>query len=209
VVEHPDKAKPKMVKIAGPGLLHGVVPDWAVATFATFEQPRAASIPYEMARMFTGSKRYRLPKLAEQGIDYHEARQLDVASRRFYLVPGEKAICLFYLSSKGAIACFPNGPFAFHNGISFDLVPPPTDKQLGEWIQDRTKPFPTAGPVVTIGVAPRGVTQVMLHSLSKQDRLASQVGEGYVGATKDYIIARTFSGPSVPAYNDVPYSPLS
>jgi hypothetical protein len=205
----PKKSTPKAFKITGTGVLGGSVPDWAVAAFATFEQPRAASLPYDIARMFVGSKKYRIPRFREWGIDYHEARQLDVASRRFYFIPGEKAICLFFAQAiGGSILCVPNGPLAYHNGLSFDLVPPPTDEQLDEWIHDRSKPYPTGGPVVTIGVAPRGVTQVMLHSLSHEDRVASQVGEGYVGATKDIIIARTFSGPTVSPYDSAPYTPL-
>ncbi|WP_445149841.1 hypothetical protein [Baekduia sp. Peel2402] len=203
------KARATPVKLTGLGPLGGVVPDWAIAAFATFEQPRAASIPRDLAHLFTGPK--PLPILREQGIDYHEARQLDVAGRRFYLVPGRGAICLFYPrgDGSGAAVCLRNGPLAYLNGINVDLLPPPSEEQVNEWLRDRTKPYPVTGsPVVTIGVAPRGVTQVLLHAQPREERVAVQVGEGYVGTTKDIIYSRTFSGPGVLPYNSAPYTPL-
>jgi len=44
------KSKSRMVKITGTGVLGGVVPDWAIVAFATFELPRATAIPRDMAR---------------------------------------------------------------------------------------------------------------------------------------------------------------
>jgi hypothetical protein len=203
------KPRPRTVKNVGPGVLGGVVPDWAIAAFATFEQPRATSLPRDMVRLFTGAK--PLPMLRTQGVDYHEARQLDVAGRRFYLVPGQKAICIFYPRKvdSGSAVCLNNGPFAYLFGINVDIQPPPSEQQVDEWLKDRSKPYPVHGsPVVTVGVAPRGVTQVLLHAQPDEDRVAAQVGEGYVGETKDIVYSRTFSGPSVPAYNSAPYTPL-
>jgi hypothetical protein len=63
--------------------------------------------------------------------------------------------------------------------------------------------------VVTLGVAPRGVTQVLLHAQGGEDRMATQVGEGYVGVTKQPVYSRTFSGPGIDPYNSAPYSPLT
>jgi hypothetical protein len=202
------KPKSRMVKITGVGVLGGVVPDWATAAFATFDQPRAASIPRDMLRLFVGAK--PLPMLRKQGLDYHEARQLDVAGRRFYLVPGQKAICIFYprKDESGSAVCLPNGPLSYMYGISIDIQPPPSEQQVDDWLNDRSKPYPVHGsPIVTVGVAPRGVTQVLLHA-PDEDRVATQVGEGYVGETKDVVYSRTFSGPTVPAYNSAPYTPL-
>jgi hypothetical protein len=205
----PKIAKDRPVPITGPGPLGGTVPGWAIAAFATLEQPRAASISSRIVAMFNKPKQFAY--LRKHGIDYHEARQIDVASRRLYLVPGRDAICLFFpgFEGPGTICAANDGPFSFHNGISILMVPPPTSKQLDGWVKDRSKPYPTGKPVVAIGVAPRGVTQVMLHGQDGHDRLASQVGEGYVGALDTPIIAKTFSGPEVPAFNDAPYAPGS
>src|SRR3982751_587774 len=147
----PKATKDRLVPITGPGLLGGTVPDWAIAAFATFEQPRAASISSRIIAMFSKPKQFAY--LRRHGVDYHEARQIDVASRRLYLVPGRDAICLFFpgFEGPGTICAANDGPFSFHNGISILMVPPPTNKQLDAWIKDRSKPYPTGKPVVAIG----------------------------------------------------------
>jgi hypothetical protein len=195
------KAKKKPAKKAkstwiGSGPLHGVVPAEQVAIFASLSEPRATTVPTVIVRQFTAGLQY----LRQLGIDYTEARRLDVAGARMYLIPGKGGICLF--GSDGVSRCSEHLDQVARYGLSLDMVPPPAGP-----VDVNAAPV-SPGPVFTFGVVPRGYTTVTVTSTTGTTIIADQSGEAYVALVRaPGIVSRTRTGPGLEPVTDPVFTP--
>jgi hypothetical protein len=187
----PKKRQEAKYATAGAGPLHGVVPPAQVAIFASLTKPRATDVPRAIVRMFTA---VGLRHLKQLGIDYTEARRLDVANVRFYLIPGQRGICLFM--TDGGSVCSADLAWVARYGLNVNLVPPPAGGV------DLTSAPGTPGPVLALGVVPRGITAVTVTATSGETVTAEQAGEAYVGLTRSAIASRTLTGPGLDPVTD-------
>lgn len=192
----PKKKTEAKITAIGEGPLHGVVPPAQVAIFASLAKPRATDVPRAIVRAFTT---VGLQHLKQLGIDYTEARRLDVANARFYLIPGKRGICLFTID--GGSVCSANLASVARYGLNVNLVPPPAGPV------DQTSAPGTPGPVVLLGVVPRGITAVTVTTTTGETVTADQAGEAYIGLTRAAIVSRTLTGPGLDPVTDPSLGP--